>query len=155
MEVNTLNLKKQVDYVTGLNESRAKGKEIEIKTEIPQDLLIRADENMLRTVLRNLISNAIKFTRPGGWVQIEAYSKNETVYIEIIDNGVGIPDNKLDTIFNLDESYRTEGTNKEKGTGLGLILCKEFIDKHNGNISVQSEVGNGTRFTVLFPGDNN
>lgn len=129
----------------------AKQKTISIIKKIPQQTTIFADWNMLSTVLRNLVSNAIKFTKPGGEIVISFTDKQDEFFFSICDNGVGISKNRIEKLFNLDGSYSTNGTNQEKGTGLGLILCKEFIEKHNGKIWVESTEDKGSNFKFTIP----
>jgi PAS domain S-box-containing protein len=113
---------------------------------------VLVDKDMFKTVYRNLISNAIKFTNKGGSITIGCGKLiNNQVEFFVKDNGVGIAPDILTKLFKLDHNITTEGTNKEKGTGLGLILCKEFIEKHKGEIRVESEVGKGTAFKFTFP----
>ncbi len=106
---------------------------------------------MIETVLRNLVSNGIKFTHPGGNVSISAIVKNELVEITVEDDGVGIALDNQKKLFRIDEQYRMEGTANEKGTGLGLILCKDFVEKSGGTISVESELNKGSKFTFTLP----
>ena len=109
---------------------------------------------MIRTVIRNLISNAVKFTNPGGKVEISTAisADGNAVDITISDNGVGINVEDIDTLFRIDvKKKKNKGTDNEKGTGLGLILCKEFVEKNNGSIRVTSEPGRGSRFTFTLP----
>jgi len=121
-------------------------KGITIKTKLSQNLTVYADKPMISTVLRNLISNAIKFTNRGGEIIVAADKMGEEIIVSVSDNGIGISHERLEKIFRIDENNSTPGTNKEKGTGLGLILCKEFIEKHGGKIWVESEQGMGTVF---------
>ncbi len=114
-----------------------------------------ADENMLDTVIRNLLSNAIKFTPVNG--KIELISKpvgSKQIEISIVDTGVGITPENIDKLFQIDMTHTTYGTEQEKGTGLGLILCKEFIEKNGGTINVESEEGKGSRFYIHLPQEN-
>eukprot|EP01029_Cantina_marsupialis_P020639 TRINITY_DN4850_c0_g1_i1.p2 TRINITY_DN4850_c0_g1~~TRINITY_DN4850_c0_g1_i1.p2 ORF type:complete len:124 (-),score=21.88 TRINITY_DN4850_c0_g1_i1:1138-1470(-) len=108
---------------------------------------------MINTVLRNLISNAIKFTMPNGEIVIAAKQLEDDVLISVSDNGVGIPFDRLSKLFQISENETTLGTANEKGTGLGLMLCKEFIEKHNGRIWAESEIGKGSSFKFSFPLD--
>jgi PAS domain S-box-containing protein len=110
-----------------------------------------ADSEMIKTVLRNLISNAIKFSHKGGVVQISATEKKPYITISISDNGTGIVLSELDKLFNIAQVRTTNGTAGEKGTGLGLMICKEFIEMHNGRIWVESECGKGTKFIFTIP----
>jgi signal transduction histidine kinase len=131
-------------------------KSIEIKKEIPDALVIYADYDMMGTILRNLISNALKFTHPGGKILIKVVKEQEGLIVSVTDTGVGIPEDKIAKLFVIDESYSTSGTQNEKGTGLGLILCKEFVEKHGGKIWVESQVSNvgrtgGSSFYFTVP----
>lgn len=126
-------------------------KNITIKNLVPINTIIKVDKNMLRTILYNLVSNGIKFTNRGGEVVISSGNNNGLLEISVSDNGIGIPDKFLSVLFKLDSNLSTKGTENERGTGLGLILCKEMVEKHNGKISVESKVGIGTEFKMLFP----
>jgi len=130
--------------------NNAKGKNINLINEISEPTFIYVDEEMMRITLRNLISNAIKFTRNHGEVKIETSHSNNILCISISDSGVGIPEEDISKIFSF-EAYTTPGTAKEKGTGLGLILCKEFIEKNGGEIRVDSRYGEGSTFSFTVP----
>ena len=106
---------------------------------------------MIKTIFRNLISNAIKYTYKGGRVTIDIQQNNDFLEISVTDTGIGIDDDKIDRLFSVTRSFKTLGTGNEPGTGLGLILCKEFITYHNGFISAKSSSGRGTTFTVKLP----
>lgn len=110
-----------------------------------------ADYNMTRTVMRNLVSNAIKFTEQGGWVKVSSRLKKQEVQIAIQDNGIGISPENLDKLFHPLNHHSTRGTGEEKGTGLGLILCKEFIEHNKGRITVESKLRKGSTFYVYLP----
>jgi len=110
-----------------------------------------ADLKMTETVLRNLISNAIKFTRTGGTIAVMAESRDGSVIIKIVDNGVGIDEKRLDNLFKMDVGYSTKGTEKESGTGLGLIICKDFVERQKGKIWVESKKDKGTTFYISLP----
>lgn len=132
----------------------AMNKKIEISFLCEPNLEIYCDENMTRTVIRNLITNAIKFTRKNGKICIKAelYKENqEFVKISIEDSGIGISKERLSKLFSIDENISTTGTENEKGTGLGLILCKEFTTKMGGDIFVESEEGKGSCFHITLP----
>jgi signal transduction histidine kinase len=120
----------------------AEQKAIEMKNDLPSDAFVYADEAMISTVIRNLISNAIKFTDPGGKIIISARQHPDELIVSVTDTGVGIPKNKIEKLFRIDENYSTSGTQNETGTGLGLILCQEFISQHQGKIWAESQVGN-------------
>lgn len=136
-----------------LVQNRLTDKNIKLTVDIPASIELYVDENMLNTVLRNLISNAVKFTRPGGEISIDASVANGKCVIRVRDNGIGIPDQNIEKLFRIDKSIVTPGTQNEKGSGLGLLLCKEFVDKMGGTISVQSKQGFGTTFSIEFPVD--
>lgn len=110
-----------------------------------------ADSDMLRTIMRNLLSNAIKFTGEGGEIKIYAKDNSDHIVISVSDNGVGIPPDDMTKLFNISEVYTTKGTAQEKGTGLGLFLCKDFVEKHGGKIWAKSEVGKGSTFLFTLP----
>ncbi len=129
----------------------ARQKNIELKTNIEEGIHVFADENMLSTIIRNLTSNAIKFTREHGIVIISALAKDNKTVFSVSDTGVGIEKENIDKLFRIDEEHTTLGTNKEKGSGLGLILCKEFVDKHGGILWVASTLGKGSTFSFSIP----
>ena len=125
----------------------ARNKAIEIVVDIPFNLSVFADTNMLQTVIRNLVSNAIKFTRQGGQVTISAGpGENNKVVVEVKDSGIGMNNETLSKLFRLDAVSSRPGTEGEHSTGLGLLLCKEFVEKHDGKIWVESEQGKGSIF---------
>lgn len=136
----------------------AKKKNINLSWEIHSNTYAYADKNMVRTVMRNLISNAIKFTGNNGDVQVTANGKDGFVEISVLDTGVGIRSEKKKTLFKIGRARSTQGTAKEKGTGLGLIICKEFIEKNNGQIWFESPIPDGSEkgsvfhFTLPIPG---
>ena len=111
------------------------------------------DSNMVNTIFRNLISNAIKFTPSKGSIIIDCKQNPEEKMLEVSvsDTGVGIDPKNIEKLFRIDESYSTSGTENEEGTGLGLVLCKEFVEKNSGRIWVESEVGKGTTFWFSLP----
>lgn len=126
-------------------------KSISISTDLPNNSLIYADKAMIDSILRNTISNAIKFTHPGGKISISMLQNQSEWVISVQDNGIGIKKEAIDKLFRLDQSYSTVGTQNEKGTGLGLILCKEFVEKHGGRIWVESVPKQGSRFSFTIP----
>ncbi|MRT93118.1 cache domain-containing protein [Ancylomarina sp. 16SWW S1-10-2] len=130
---------------------QANQKKIKIKNISSENTSIFADENMLTSVLRNLISNAIKFTPENGEIQIKTEELEKEIKISIKDTGVGMSQENIEKLFRTDAKVQTSGTSDEKGTGLGLLICKEFVDKHKGNIWVESELGNGSEFIMTFP----
>ena len=129
----------------------ANNKSIILKSEIDNNAFVFVDKNMVNTVFRNLISNAIKFTPHKGEVTVSLKENETEVSILLKDNGVGIEETDIEKLFKLDTKFTTPGTANEKGTGLGLLLCKEFVEKNNGSITVESEVGKGSTFILTFP----
>lgn len=123
-------------------------KKIDIIINIPGELSLFIDKNTSITFIGNIVNNAIKFTPNGGCITIESKADEDTVHLHFIDNGVGMSQDAIDKLFRIDENISTPGTNQEKGTGLGLILCKEFIEKNGGIISVKSKIGKGTEFKI-------
>ena len=126
-------------------------KSISISRVFPSEAMVFADQSMISTVFRNLISNAIKFTQPGGKITLTIIPDQEGILVSVADSGIGIPEKMICKLFRIDQSYSTTGTNNEEGTGLGLILCKEFIEKHGGKIWVESVPGNGSVFFFTIP----
>jgi len=133
----------------------ASTKAIKIKYFSASEIYIFADKNMLNTVLRNLVSNSIKFTNRNGQITIYAEKSNTNVILTVSDNGIGIEPETLNKLFEISQKITTEGTENEKGTGLGLLLCKEFVEKHSGKIWVESELGKGSDFKFTLPLNNN
>lgn len=129
----------------------AKQKNIQLLNINTEDQTIFADTNMLQTILRNLVVNAIKFTNEGGIVSFSVKESGEFVEVSVSDNGVGISEENLQKLFRIDGNITTQGTAKEKGSGLGLMLCKEFVEIHNGKIWVESEKGKGSSFKFTVP----
>lgn len=119
---------------------------------IPSDLELYADEQMVNMILRNLITNAIKFSHRGGQIFIRAQARPDGVLLSVQDEGVGISRENQQKLWILSEQFTTRGTDDEEGSGLGLLLCKEFAERHGGSITVESELGKGTAFHILFPG---
>ena len=127
-------------------------KNISLVSDRIEDIEIFADQNMIRTVLRNLVSNAVKFSFPGGVIELDSFIDDNKLTITVTDHGTGIPPEALDKLFNLSEqTITTKGTANEKGTGLGLILCREFIEKNGGSIAAKSEMGKGSTFGIMLP----
>jgi two-component system, sensor histidine kinase and response regulator len=143
----SVNLAEVIEQKVGLFKLIAENKKIAIRTEVQEDLHLYVDENHLRFILRNLISNALKFTMNNGQVLVRAESVGEQVVISVQDDGVGISPDILPKIFRIDTKVSTRGTAGEKGTGLGLLLCKEFVERNGGKIKVESEVAKGSRFS--------
>ena len=146
-----LSVHKMVLEALPVLESQAVAKGIKISTRIDEGLSIEADYQMISAVLRNLVSNAVKFTYKGGFVHVEVEQVDSEVRFSVSDNGVGIKDDDLIELFRVDSNFSLVGTGNEKGTGLGLSLCKEFVEKHNGHIWVESEWGKGSTFIFTLP----
>jgi PAS domain S-box-containing protein len=134
-----------------ISNSRAFFKNISLNINQPENVEVYADENMVMLILRNLITNAIKFTNPGGKIDVNVIPGIKYVEISILDNGVGMDEEKIKTLFNISSNTSSFGTENEKGSGLGLVLCKEFVEKQNGKIWVESAVGKGSNFKFTLP----
>jgi signal transduction histidine kinase len=129
----------------------ANQKEIRIDNLVERGTTVYADERMLETILRNLVGNAIKFTPEGGSITIRSELLDDAVEVSVTDTGVGIEECALSELFAIDSGYRTSGTDGEKGTGLGLDICREFVRRHNGQLRVDSTVGLGSTFRFTLP----
>jgi PAS domain S-box-containing protein len=151
-----INLKELINEVIDLFEINSKKKNIYVSVISDKDYFVFADKNMILSVLRNLLSNAIKYSPSGGSVKVlfeEQLNSNNENYVKIIvlDSGVGIEQKDINNLFKIENSTSTIGTDGEKGSGLGLILCKEFIKKNGGGIFVESVVGKGSKFIITLP----
>lgn len=140
-----------IDYTYTMLDSAAQVKNIQLIKEIDEDCCYYADYEMIQLVLRNLVSNAIKFSNANGRVMIKIENRDGFVKTSVIDDGVGIPEKELENLFRLDKHYTTAGTSNEKGSGLGLLMCKEIIEKHGGSISVESIENKGSCFSFILP----
>jgi len=136
---------------TDLLKASAERKQIKISHNVPEDIFVTADEDMLNTIIRNLLTNALKFTEKGGNVEINAVKQNGFIEVVVSDSGVGMSNSVRECLFKLDATHSSIGTDNEAGTGLGLILCKEFVEKNGGTIKVESELGKGSRFVFSLP----
>jgi len=150
-----LDLTKLINDIVTQFENTALQKEIVVSKSLPHGLLVFADNSMLSTVLRNLISNAIKFTYPGGKIRISAEKNQNEIKISVGDTGKGISNEVLNKLFQIDGNITSPGTQNETGTGLGLILCKEFVKKNGGKIWVESKVNEGSTFYFTIPEHSN
>ncbi len=130
---------------------QANNKQIRLVNEVSDELMVNADKSMIATVLRNLINNAIKFTGRNGEVKISSEDREEQTVVSVSDSGVGIEPDRLNTLFELKDKGSTRGTEDESGTGLGLNLCKEFVNRHGGEIWVESMIGQGSVFYFTIP----
>ncbi|MCF8219182.1 MAG: HAMP domain-containing histidine kinase [Bacteroidales bacterium] len=148
----------EIDFNSTLNENikivkpEAQQKNIKIQPIISNDpVFISGDKNMLNSIIRNLTANAIKFTNTGGTISVSTKRKEDFIECAISDNGIGISDDNIKNIFRKENKYRRQGTKNEDGTGLGLLLCKEFVEKHGGEIWVESEQNQGSTFYFTLP----
>lgn len=147
----TVHLFELVGESTAFLAIKAREKGIELRTEVPEDVFIQADENMLSTVIRNLVSNALKFTTKGGSIKILSRDLDGSIQISVEDTGIGMSEEIREKLFQSGASVSRKGTNDESGSGLGLLLVKEFIERHGGKIQVESEEGKGSRFVFSVP----
>ena len=148
---DTIELRNLIHEIVTVNKLAARSKKIILTLSVPNDLSVYCDFNMLKSVVHNLISNAIKFTNERGAVSVHGYSMNGQTYIVIEDTGVGISDEDILKILDKNVHYTTYGTNNEKGTGLGVIMCKDFVEKNNGQFLIKSEPGKGTSIEINLP----
>jgi signal transduction histidine kinase len=146
-----VNLAQICQHAVEVLRPNADPKNITINNIVEDGVTVFADIDMLKTVLRNLISNAVKFTNSGGVIKISAGQTQLNITISVSDNGIGINPDNLVKLFDVGQVLSTKGTSDEKGTGLGLLLCKEFVEKHGGKIWVESEVGKGSDFKFTLP----
>lgn len=140
-----------IDECLNIYHSQAGQKGISLINNVPDDLIVYADSNMVKTIHRNLFSNALKYTAAGGTITASAVSSDPFVEISIADTGIGMSPKVLDRLFKIDSTNSTKGLDGETGTGLGLILCKEMVEINGGKIKVESEVGIGTTFSFTLP----
>jgi len=138
------------DCIEGI-ENQSRFKDIELVNSISTNHTINGDVNQIKTIVRNLISNAIKYTSRNGLVIIKSEENIDEMQITVKDTGVGISENDIQNLFKIDRIFSTPGTNHERGSGLGLVLCKEFIEKHGGKIWVKSTEGKGSEFVFAIP----
>ncbi len=152
LKVETISLP---EFIENLNESAsemASKKSVKLTARIPEKATLQADPNMLHSILRNLITNAIKFTEPGGTVALVTQKQADDSFLFIVkDSGIGMPESIIQNLFRIDANVNRPGTNGEPSTGLGLILCKEFVEKHGGKIWVESEENKGSSFYFTIP----
>ncbi|MBF0352304.1 MAG: hybrid sensor histidine kinase/response regulator [SAR324 cluster bacterium] len=146
----TLDLSKMIHDCTAFLENMAQHKHIELLHELKESCNAVADYDMILTVIRNLISNAIKFTEPNGTITISCEESADSMILSVKDSGIGMQPEDLEKLFNLDTVSKI-GTSKEKGSGLGLVLCKEFVEKNGGKIWVNSEFQKGSEFFFSLP----
>jgi len=140
-----------VTTIMGYFETPGSDKNVKILNEVEPSLSLFCDEDMFRTILRNVVSNALKFTPEGGTIKISGRSENGSTTVCINDTGIGISGNNLKRLLRFDESFSTPGTANEKGSGLGFSLIKEFVEMNHGSFEVESEEGRGTEVCISFP----
>lgn len=145
-----INLKELVDSIVPLFSMPLKNKDLNLTIEVPPMQMAHADPNMMGAILRNLISNAIKFSNPGDTIHIKGNSTNDASRLSVTDNGVGIAPQVIDKLFTFDPKIRKVGTKGETGTGMGLGLCMEFMLLNHGMIKVSSKQGHGSTFTMIM-----
>ncbi len=146
-----LHLEPCVRDVLQLFAHSASQKKIHLHSDVADDLTVHADPNMLQTILRNLVSNAIKFTPEQGRVEVTANPDHNHIRVTVADTGIGVPDQARDKLFQPGLYYTTVGTAHERGSGIGLPLCREFIEQHGGTLTLDSKPGQGARFWFMLP----
>jgi signal transduction histidine kinase len=151
LNLRYLNFKSIVDEIILLNSEMALRKRIEVQDTIDPAIFIHCDVDVTKSILRNLISNALKFTNSNGQVTVKLEKFESYAEISVSDTGVGITPEKIPFLFNIEQDISTYGTENEKGTGLGLLLCKELVEKQGGQIWVKSILGKGSTFYFTIP----
>ena len=149
--VSSFNIKKVISDVVNYHYLNYTHKDLEVCIDVPENLNLSADKNMIKTVFRNLFSNAIKFSNPKGKIEISAFMSENHVIIKFSDNGVGISSRRLEKLFELNVVEYSTGTRYESGTGLGMLVTKEFVEANNGSIKVESIEGEGSVITIILP----
>jgi signal transduction histidine kinase len=150
-QITKVNLNSLVEPIIEIQSQNLKNKNISLENLVSNNLDISADVNMVTTIIRNLISNAVKYTRHNGSIVISAKDKSDSVEISVKDSGIGIPEDMLNKLFVVGEKTSRLGTDGESSTGLGLVLCKEYVEKHNGTILVESDEDKGSTFIITLP----
>ncbi len=149
IEMTDCDLKQIIDEITNLLKTGAKKKEISLVNEVPEGTIICGNADIISMIIRNLVSNSLKFTNPKGKISVSHLSNGKSVLISVTDTGIGIAPENLRKIFET-SSYSTLGTNNEKGSGLGLKFCQEIARRHGGKISFESKLGKGTKATLMI-----
>ncbi|MBX2974715.1 MAG: tetratricopeptide repeat-containing sensor histidine kinase [Ignavibacteriaceae bacterium] len=147
-----IKIKELLEKVTNLYQNQIKEKNIVLSNSIDENQIVYADEKMLEIVIRNLVNNAVKYTNPEGKIELLSKFNDQNILLIIKDNGIGMDEKTKKELFNINSINSTVGTGGEKGTGLGLGLCKEFVEKNNGSIYVESEPNKGSTFYISLPG---
>jgi len=140
-----------IEKVEALHQLAMERKYIQWNVQVENNLMVFADENMLYVTLRNLVSNAIKFTPSGKEIFVRAFKEGNTVQIEVKDQGIGMSTDYIQKLIQRENPAIKKGTSNEKGTGLGFILCQQFVEMNNGTLSIVSEEGKGSTFTIILP----
>ncbi len=141
----------QAHSVLSLFTETARRKDVTVINAVDRNISVTADQNMLNTILRNLVANGIKFTPAGGRVVVAAECRPEDILVRVEDSGVGIPRDRIGELFRIDSKHTSTGTAGELGTGLGLIVCREFVERNGGTIRIESDEGAGTRVLFTLP----
>lgn len=156
-QMNLLEFKSEKTYVrpvldnaTKVLELNAHMKNISVTVQSDENFCVHADKEMMEFVVRNLISNAIKFSHRNNKVVVKAYEQNNSIVIEVQDSGIGLSENKIKTLLEMNTTVSRRGTEKEKGTGLGLLISKDFIEKNKGRLYIISEPGKGSTFSFTL-----
>lgn len=150
-EPNEFNLHSTVDEALGEVKGQAQKKRIMLINNTPTSSSIWCDAQMLQTIIRNITANSVKFTNEGGLITVSSEDTPEFTNIIIEDNGIGMTQETVDKLLIVSRNRSTTGTAGEQGSGMGLLICKEFVDRHKGHIKIESEVGKGTKFILSFP----
>lgn len=145
------NIANRITQGIGILSDNSFNKGIELVCAVDPELMVFADENMITSVIQNLIGNAIKFTKPGGSITLSSKENGDYIEISVRDTGVGMSNDDVEKLFRIDQHHTTLGTNEERGTGLGLILCNELITKNSGKMWVESKLGEGSKFYFTLP----
>lgn len=150
-----VNVSEMISEINDILEPLAREKNISLINKPESNLKAYVDVYMLKAILRNLISNAVKFTNQGGKIEVSVFENGKNTIFQVEDNGIGIPPETLAKLFNISSIYTSKGTANENGTGLGLLLCKEFIEKHGGEIWIGSHINEGTKVSFSIPAEAN
>ncbi len=154
IQARPIGVRELCDDILNLFSGQAKNKEIFLRNKVDKELLVVADPNMLKTILRNLVANALKYTSSGGSIAISGSLNGDMIDINVSDTGIGMKEEKVKTLFSLEKGKSTPGTSGELGTGLGLLVCYEFLQLNKGVFKVNSKLGEGSTFTISLPKEN-
>jgi signal transduction histidine kinase len=150
-EFENINLFDKSKKAISILRANAENKNIVITNKIKEGTYVFADKKAISTIIRNLVANAIKFTHPGGNITLSSEKLDDKIVVSVSDTGVGLSEKDINKLIKIEEHHTTVGTNNETGTGVGLILCKELVEKHGGKIWVESELGKGSKFMLTLP----